>query len=526
MTKVNLWSSTRSAIAVLVAMATVGPAMSQTYDIVIANGRVMDPETQLDATMNVGIIGGRIDAISSDELSGKRVIDATGKIVAPGFIDLHSHSFELPGQRMQAMDGVTTALELESGVLPVAAWYDAQAAEGRVINYGTSASWTFARIAAMVPEKSTPEATAEWYLGAFSYTNWQNNVTSPEEMASVLAQLEQGLNEGALAIGVNAGYVPGVGGKELVEVSKLAKSFNVPTSTHIRDWSNVDPQSSVEGLTMMIGLAATTGVKSIICHLNSSMLRDAQAGREMLEKARALGIDITTEAYPYGGGSFPISSAILQLPTDQFQKRIGTDWTSVRLIAEGRQILDEADMRAEQKRDPGQLVVLQYLDEEKPEDLSVIDQSITAPWISIASDAVPWNLPDGSFLRGDVWPLPENVVSNPRSAGTFAKFLGSYVRERKLLSWMDAIAKVTLIPAQVLDGSVPSMKLKGRLQVGMDADITVFDPETIADMATVDKPAQASVGVSYLLVNGKVLVAEGELDANVFPGQAIRRRVR
>ena len=493
------------------------------YDIVINNGRVIDPETRLDAVKNVAIDNGTIVQISNESLVGKKVIDATGLIVSPGFIDIHSHSFELPGQRMQAFDGVTTALELESGVFPVGQWYDMQAKEGRVINYGTSVAWTFARIGTFVHEKKPIEATAEWYLDAFKYPQWQNDVSSDDQLKKTLNTLEEGLKEGALAIGVNAGYVPGVGGKELIEISKLAARYNVPTSTHIRDWSNVDPKSSIEGLNFMIGVAATTGVHSIICHLNSSMLHDAGQARAMLEAARKIGINITTEAYPYGGGTFPIGSSILTLPTEEFRRRIGADWDNVRLIATGRQITDEVDIRREQKSDPGQMVVLEYLDEKDPKQQAMLDESLTAPWIVIASDAVPWSYPDGVFVKGDVWPLPKAVSSNPRSAGTFAKFLGVYVREREIFNWIDGLKKVTLLPAQTIEESVPAMKLKGRLQVGADADITIFDPETIIDRSTVDDSAKTSQGVIHVIVNGTPLIDNGVLLLDERPGKPIRR---
>jgi N-acyl-D-glutamate deacylase len=496
---------------------------SADYDIIIKNGRVIDPETRLDAVRNIAIKGGKIVKISKDALVGNKTIDAKNLIVSPGFIDLHSHSFELPGQRMQAFDGVTTALELESGVYPVGEWYDMQAKEGRVINYGTSVSWTFARIGTFVPEKKPIKATAEWYLDAFKYLQWQDNVGSEDQLQETLGTLEKGLNEGALAIGINAGYVPGVGGKEIIAVSELAARYNVATSTHIRDWSNVDPKSSLEGLNFMIGVAATTGVESIICHLNSSMLHDAAKARTMLEAARSKGITITTEAYPYGGGTFPIASSILTLPTQDFQQRIGANWNNVRLVATGRQIVDEEDIRAEQKNNPGQMVVLQYLDESNPKHQAILDESLTAPWIPIASDAVPWAYPDGSFVKGDIWPLPKEVSSNPRSAGTFAKFLGTYVRERKVFNWIDGLKKVTLLPAQSLEKSVAAMKHKGRLQVGADADITIFDPKTIKDRATVDYSAITSQGVRYVIVNGTTLIEDGKLLLDKKPGQAIRR---
>jgi N-acyl-D-glutamate deacylase len=121
--------------------------------------------------------------------------------------------------------------------------------------------------------------------------------------------------------------------------------------------------------------------------------------------------------------------------------------------------------------------------------------------------------------------LPEEAFSHPRSNGTFAKILRTYVRERKLLTMQEALKKMTLMPAQTLEDFVPQMKMKGRLQVGMDADIVVFDPETIADVGTYEKPNRPAVGVTTLLVNGVFVVKNNELITDSAPGQPIRRTV-
>ena len=500
------------------------PVFAQSpYDIVILNGRVIDPETDFDSISNVGIKDGTIVAMTEDSIRGDKTIDATGLIVSPGFIDIHSHSFELTGQRMQAFDGVTTSLEMESGVLPVASWYDLMAEEGRILNYGATAAWTFARIGAMIPEMPPMEPTAEWYLSAFQYPAWTTDVSTDDQQGEIIELLQRGLDEGALGIGVNSGYAPGSGGKELTAVWELAAANNVAISTHIREWSNVDPQSSVEGISTVTGLALTTGARTNMCHINSTSLRDGAETVALLETARKAGADIHGEAYPYGLASFPVSSAIYLFDTETFQERIGVDFDAVRLIAKRQQIQDEEDIRAAQADDPGQFTILEYLDEDDPQDEAILAASVTAPWIGIASDAVPWNLPDGSILRGDVWPLPENALSNPRSAGTYARFLGRWVREKEAFTWPEAIRKVSLIPAQLFDGQVKAMERKGRLQVGMDADITVFDPETILDRATVDEPAQTSEGVQYLVVNGAVVIDAGAMNLDIRPGRPVRR---
>ncbi len=144
----------------------------------------------------------------------------------------------------------------------------------------------------------------------------------------------------------------------------------------------------------------------------------------------------------------------------------------------------------------------------------------------IASDAMPWlSTRTGQETDPNVWPLPDDAFSHPRSAGTFIRFLAHYVRDRKLISWPDAIAKTSYLPAKLLEETAPQMKKKGRLQVGMDADITVFDPATVQDRATYERPNQTSVGVKYLLVNGAFVIRNAELDTKAFPGRPVRRAV-
>ena len=163
-------------LASLVLFASVTSAHAQTFDTVILNGRVIDPETGLDAIRNVGISGNEITAISEFQLDGATVIDASGHVVAPGFIDLHAHGQNIGDYRMLAAQGVTTALELESGVLPIADWYDAQATKNLPINYGASAAWTFGRIAAFLGEG--PFATVEYFQDAQSRDDWKSEIAT------------------------------------------------------------------------------------------------------------------------------------------------------------------------------------------------------------------------------------------------------------------------------------------------------------------------------------------------------------
>ncbi len=160
---------------------------------------------------------------------------------------------------------------------------------------------------------------------------------------------------------------------------------------------------------------------------------------------------------------------------------------------------------------------------------AIRDESVTHPAMMIASDAVFWSYFDdnGMVLNygGNEWPLPENVFSHPRSSGAFAKVLRSYVRERGLMSLSEAIRKMSLMPAQTLEDFVPQMRRMGRLQVGMDADIVIFNPATVADRATYEDANQTAVGMQTVIVNGSPILLDGQLILDAAPGEAIRRSV-
>ncbi len=301
-------------LAVLVAAAQTPPAPvvaeRGTFDLVLANGRVIDPETGLDGVRSVGIRDGQIAAISPTPLQGRTVLDASGLVVAPGFIDLHAHGQDLPAARMRAFDGVTTALELEAGTLPVAAAYDRVGREGRPINYGFSASWLFARIAEK--EGMEPTGAVTFFQDAQRRTGWQHSLASPEETARIIARVEQGLQDGALGIGVLAGYAPGYGRKEAFAVAQLAARHGVPTFTHVRYMSVIEPESSFEAIAEIVSLAAATGAQMHIVHLNSTSTRDIPRIAELVRGAQGRGLKITTEAYPYGAGSTVVGAELFR----------------------------------------------------------------------------------------------------------------------------------------------------------------------------------------------------------------------
>jgi N-acyl-D-glutamate deacylase len=494
------------------------------YDIVLANGRVIDPETYLDAQMHVGIKGDRIVAVSESPLEGKQVIDASGLIVAPGFIDMHAHGDDIPSNRMQAFDGVTTALDLELGRMPVAEWYENSAKEGRPINYGISVAWMMARQLEFNPEIGKPRADMEWMAGNFKFGEWVNSLADREQIASITALLEQGLKEGAIGIGLPYGYMPAAGTKEMVGICQLAAEYGVPTYTHIQNFSVLDPQSSVESYVKLIGLAATTGAHMHICHVNSTSCRDIDLAVPLIKSAMDAGLPVSLGAYTYGAAESAIAAAEWN-PKD-VRERLGVDWSDFTWVRTGKDCESQAEFEEMVKKEPGNLVIVHFLHEDDDSrDRNLLDLSVLFPGGVIESDGVSWVQADGKWFRGKEWPLPEGINNHPRAAGCYTRFLRSWVRERGVISYMDAIRKASLFPATILEKSTPMMKKKGRIQAGADADIIVFDPETVAERATFKEPNQTSAGMKHVLVNGSFLIRDEQLDTDAFPGKPVRRPV-
>lgn len=457
---------------------------AQQFDLVLEGGRVMDPETGLDAVRNIGILDGKIVRVSSDVLSGRRVIRASGLVVAPGFIDLHQHGQEMESQRVKALDGVTTALELEVGAPDVAQFLKAK--EGRsLIHYGTSASHAAARALVF----GTPIPGSEILPKSGPATD---QPATPEQLSRIEDRLRDELDAGGLSIGMGIQYTPGASRWEIIDVFRLAAERRVPVYTHVRSSSRVDPGSSIESLSEVIGASAITGAPLHIVHINSSCLRDAPECLSMVEGARARGLDVTTEAYPYIAGMTFINSALFN-PGWQ-EKEGGISYNDLVLPSTGEHLTKERFDELHNSSTPTTVLIFSNTQE-------VLDKVIRHPLVMIASDGLP---------------------NHPRNAGTYSRVLAQYVREKGTLTLMDALRKMSLMPAQMLGRSTPAALRKGRLQEGADADIVVFDAATITDRATFAKPMEASAGVRYLVVGGIVVVDEGKIVPDVFPGRALR----
>src|SRR6266849_2468433 len=468
----------------LLALAS-SAVLAQQYDLVIEGGRVLDPETGLDATRNIGIMGGKIARISADPLRAKRVISAKGLVVAPGFIDLHQHGQDLDSGQVKALDGVTTALEMEIGVPDVAKFLKHK--EGHsLINYGTTASHPAAR--ALAFGTTVPEGGIVPKAGVAT-----DQPASPDRIQRITERLKQELAAGGLGIGMGIQYTPGATRLEVIQMFRLAAETRVPVFTHVRSAGRVEPGSSIEAISEVIGAAAVTGASLHIVHINSSCLKDSEECIAMVAGARTRGLDITTEAYPYTAGMTDITSALFN---PGWQEKLGIDYSALQLPDTGERLTKARFDELHASAQPHMVVIHSNTQE-------MVDAVIPNPMVMIASDG----------LKG-----------HPRNAGTYSRILGQYVREMRSLTLMDAIRKMTLMPAQVLEKSTPAAHAKGRLQEGADADIVVFDPQTIADRATYQSPMEPSVGVRYLVVGGTLLVDQSKLVPDVFPGRALAVR--
>ena len=407
-----LYIATKAIIILALSLATTMQVKGEDYDLVINHGRVIDPETKVDDVRHLGIRDGKIAVVSGQPLAGKKMIDAKGLIVAPGFIDFHAHGQNIPADRMQAFDGVTTALELESGILPVGAWYDNQKETGRVLNYGVSAAWTYARVSAL--ENIEPQPNLIWFQNAYALTHWVRDVSTPEQQEKILEMIEQGLKEGSIGIGLNSGYAPGYGYKEVLAVHQLAAKYGVPTFTHIRNLSKVDPDSSVQAYGELVSFATAAGSHVHICHLNSTSLTDIRLAVRIIREAQERGANITVEAYPYGAGSGAVNAAMFQ-PANM--KRMDAIPEDIEYLGKP---LTEEKLRQMQKDSPGEIIVWHYY--RLPRDQRYLDLAVLYPNGIIASDAMPWlSKEDGKLIDGKEWPLPDEAFAHPRTAATFVK---------------------------------------------------------------------------------------------------------
>ena len=445
------------------------------YDLVIEGGRVIDPESGLDAVRTIGVTGGEIAAITETSLEGDRVIQATGLVVVPGFIDLHEHGQDEASYRMMVRDGVTTAFELEVGTADVEGWYGEREG-GQLVNHGVSIGHIRVRMDVL----GDP--------GDFLPAGIGGSATATEEQLDEIERdIREGIMQGAVAVGFGSAYTPGATMGEIERMFAVAGENGVSTHIHMRN--------GLAGLDSTISAASRAGAPLHIVHANSSAGGQINEFLSTIEVAQASGQDVTTEAYPYSAGMTRIESALFDNWENWDEEQFGIH----QLVSTGERLTRETFARA---RAVGGTVIIHSRTEE------MTRAAVESPITMIASDGF---IEDG---RG-----------HPRTSGSYSKVLGQYTREEGVITLSEAIHKMTLMPAQRLETRVPEMADKGRIRIGAHADITIFSAETVIDRATYMDASIPPEGIPYVIVGGELVVDGGEITA-ARPGEAVRAPMR
>jgi N-acyl-D-aspartate/D-glutamate deacylase len=448
-------------------------ALSQQADIAIVNGRVMDPASGLDAVRTVVIAGDRITDITDQPVRARRTIDARGLVVSPGFVDILAHlrpSHE--SQRYKIKDGVTTVISMHGGPVDIAGWYDGFE-DTALINYGTAVGHPQVRVAAGATDDYQP--------------------ATPDQRRAMREIAARAIRDGAVGVGFGINYTPGASYEEVVDLFDVAARQGVPAHVHSRYKGSVFPETIVQSVQEVIAAAAITGAKAQVVHLASSAIGSMEASLEMIAGARRNGIDIMTDMHPYLANSTRLESALYD---PGWEERFGgAAVDSIMLVETGERLNDSTFAYWREK---GATIVTFFI----PEDEVLM--GLEHPLMMVTSDGV--------IVNGK---------GHPRGAGTFSRVLGRFVRERGHITLMEALRKMTIMPAERVEDGAPSMRRRGRLTPGAYADVTIFNPNTILDRATYLNSGQYSEGVHYVIANGILVLDSGELVDGVSPGRPI-----
>ncbi len=491
----------------------------QQYDLVIAGGRIIDGSGDPWFYGDVAIHGDSIAAIGKfDPSTLARRLDATGMVVAPGAIDIHTHArrgiFITPAAENYIRQGVTTLMEGPDGSspLPIAPFLAQVAAAHPAPNFGTFAGQGSIR---------------QQVMGLV------NRPATPEEIEKMRQITRQAMLDGAFGVTTGLFYVPGnfTPTEEVIEIEKVAGAMGGMHHSHMRE----EAAHVLDSVRETIRIGEEGGLPTQVTH--HKIIGKGNWGKSvetlrLVDEARARGVDVTIDQYPYTASSTGTASLIPQWAQEGGQKALVE-----RLDAPAQRVKIKAVVIENIKfdrggGDPANVVMAncgfdktlagksladitkargrQVTIENAAETLLEIQHSggCSAVFHAIGEEDVERILKYPFTMIGSDGEIPQFGVGapHPRSYGTFARVLGRYVRERHTLTLEDAVHKMSGLPAQRL-----KLYDRGLIRPGMKADLSVFDPATVADKATFEKPHQYAVGFKYVLVNGKVVIDDGKL---------------
>ncbi len=484
-----------------------GVAADTEFDLVILNGRVIDPETNFDGIRNVGVLDGRIALITEESIAGKETVDATGKIVAPGFIDTHFHFQKPIGYSLGIRDGLTSSLDFEMGCAGsyIADWYEARKGVTQA-NYGIAVSHEFAR--AMVIDGSKGDYLQDGPIAALETrkkTGWSVTRPTLEQGNAILQEIDKGLQAGAVGIGSTVGYMrKGVSTREMFEVQKVGARYDRPTGAHTRYTLGTDVTEN-NGAQELVANALALDAPAILLHFNNA---GWQLTQEMIIRLQEQGHNIWGEIYPYAAGSTPINAEFLR--PESWVDDLGNRYEDTMLDPETNEYLTLETYKATIASTPTKPIVVFKQPEEN------IVKWLRLKGVTMASDATaatPYDAP---------WDFPMDSLggTHPRTAGA----RGATIRlgRENNIPMMQLVSILSYNAAKHLgETGLTFFQERGRMQNGMVADIVVFDPETFTDNSTYQQGAIPSTGMKAVIVNGQVTVRDDVL-LPVFAGQPIR----
>ena len=510
-------------------------------DLLIRNGHVIDGTGAPWFQADIAITGDRIVYVGRAPVKAKRVIDVHGQVVSPGFIDMHSHSefgLSLDGRALSKVtQGITTEVmgeHLSAGPVLGPAVDDPM-----MVTPPVKRSWTtLGGFFSYLQHKGVGLNVAS-YVGAgqvrASVMGYENRQPTPAEMDKIKGLIRQGMEEGAFGLSNGMSYVPNMffSTAQLIELCKVAASYGGIFTIHIRNVAPGDPRD--KGLKEAIAIAKGAHIPAEIFHLGASAGMDPDDFIRDMQQARAEGVDITGNSYPYETGWTYLTQSLPAWAQEGDSKaivaRLQAPDTRARILSEMKDhdfsTLKVASVNPDFDGKPlnriagemhvtPQEALLNILVKMKGEGFqiglptgkraAIVAQMLNNPWMDIGSDGIS---------------LPADVRTSfgsphPRSFGSHTRLLAEYVRKQHLFTVEEAVRKMTSLPANRL-----GLADRGVLREGMKADVVVFDPQTVQDMATYETPAQYSRGIAWVLVNGKAVVAEGK-PTNALPGQVLR----